>query len=75
MGRFIIPYILGGEKLVVFIEFKKRSFGLRPQDDKDLPNGVILQPVKNLLFFFQKSIKKGISFRLKSSGWQQKFEW
>jgi hypothetical protein len=31
---FIGLYTLG-EKLAVFIEFKKRSFGLRPQDDEE----------------------------------------
>jgi len=31
--------------------FKKRSFGLRPQDDKKLICGVILQPANNLGLF------------------------
>jgi hypothetical protein len=32
-----------GEKLAVFIKFKKETpFGLRPQDDEEPANGVIL---------------------------------
>jgi hypothetical protein len=35
-----------------------RSFGLRPQDDKERPNGVILSEAKNLLFFIDFLTKR-----------------
>jgi hypothetical protein len=42
--------------------FKKRSFGLRPQDDKKLICGVILQPVKDLNLFVILSEAKNLLF-------------
>jgi hypothetical protein len=51
-----------GEKLAVFIEFKKkRSFGLRPQDDKESESMltiilfVILSEAKNLMLLMNFS--------------------
>jgi hypothetical protein len=41
-----------GEKLAVFIKFKMRDpSALRPQDDKERSNGVILSEAKNLFPF------------------------
>jgi hypothetical protein len=39
-----------------------RSFGLRPQDDKERPNGVILSEAKNLLSPISKKHLKMRSF-------------
>ena len=58
-NRNMIPW---DEKLVIFIEFKRRSFGLKSQDniqrlnDKDQRNVtlfVILSEAKNLLTFIE----------------------
>jgi len=58
MGRFIIPYILGGEKLVVFIEFKKRSFGLRPHSTRIFRMVSFCSQWRISFFSFKKNHKR-----------------
>jgi hypothetical protein len=45
----------------IFLKNQKRDpSALRPQDDKELPNGVILSEAKNLLFSPKKASKKDV---------------